>query len=612
VPRTRCLLSSACLAAGLVVALSTGVTLPAMADDTDGTLTVTVDRDVDGNGTYDPGTDKPQSGIGITVSDSSGVTVHGVTDDDGKVVLEPNDKLSGGRYFVAAEIPNALSDLTPVPESSDFQAMSTSVDVTSESQSVRMGVAVRATPTAEPPPEAPAPAAESVPDLRTEAPRFAVGDLVWKDNDRSGRQEPGEPAGSGISVQLVNGRGDVVQSTKTSSAGRYAFDRLVAGTYSVRFAGITPGYKLATSGRGDDQARDSDPDYTGETPPFTLGVDEANVRPTTAADQVDADYINPTIDAGITPIRYAVADRVWLDVNRDGIQQPGEPAAEAKVSLLTPLHTVLATTTTDAQGHYQFTDLKAGRYRLQFTSMTAHRAWTKPRAGDNAASDSDADAGSGETPIFKLDQNARDLVPAADVGAPGADLANATLGAGLIGVYSLGDTLWRDNNANGVLDVGDGGVKGVTVQLEDSSQHVLATKVTSSNGRFTFDSLAAGSYALHFVNPPAGLVFSPQHVGGNPAVDSDANAEGRTPLVTIGDDNPADTTIDAGLTTRANLQVAAAASGAVTPKETTLSSTGGVAAGIPIIGVLLVIGGVACLLLGHRGFTLPGGIRRFR
>lgn len=599
--RTRRLSSSACLLAGLAVLVAAGPglsVLPAAADTTEGTLTVVVDRDVDDNGNFSADIDTPQPGIGIAVSDSAGHTVQGVTDQDGRFKLVAGDKLGGGRYFVVAEIPANLRELSPVPQGSDFQAMSTTVDVTSQDQSVRMGVALRAAPLGElggkPATGQPAPAE------RAPAPRFAVGDLVWRDTDRSGQQVAGEPGASQVSVQLLNSDGDVVESTVTTGSGHYLFDRLPEGTYSVRFAGVTSGYRLATAGRGSDRGRDSDPDYTGVTPPFTLGVGEPNVRPAAAADHVEAAYINPTIDAGITAIRYAVADQVWLDANRDGTRQADELGAAAAVTLLSGQRTVVATTTTDAQGHYQFTGLLPGRYRLRFSGLPAHRGLTQAHAGADPAADSDPDPVTGVTSTFRLGPSAPDLVPAADVGVAEADLANATTSAGLVGVYSLGDTVWRDNNGDGVLDDGDGAVKGVTVELLDHDRQLLASKVTNSNGRFTFDELPAGGYQLHFTKLPSGLVFVPSQVGANSAVDSDADPSGLTPVVTLGDENPADTTVDAGITTPANLQISAGAAGIAAPAETALSQTGGVAVAIPAGGLALVLCGGVCLLIGRR------------
>ncbi len=506
--------------------------------------------------------------------------------------------MTGGRYFVVADIPPALGDLTPVPEGESFQSMSTTVDVTSEDQTVRMAVAVRSTPTEEPsvsdqPAELPAP-------QRAAAPRFAIGDRVWTDIDRSGHQDPGEPPAKGISVQLLNGNGRVVDSTRSSASGHYVFDLVPAGMYSIRFAGVPSGSKLAAAGQGGSTGLDSDPDYTGETAPFTLGVGEPNVREAVDSDDVDAEYINPTIDAGITPLRFGAAGRVWLDVNHDGIQQTDEPPATTTVTLLSDDRTVLATTVTDAQGGYQFDDLAKGRYQIAFSGLPPHRTFVPARTGSDPGTDSAPNPRTGLTPIFKLEPNAPNLAPATDVHRGGADFVNVSLNAGLVGVYSLGDTVWRDNNGDNVLDAGDAGVKGVTAELVDAAGALLGTKVTNSNGRFTFDGLPAGSYRVRFTDVPQGLVFVAQRVGPNSAVDSDVDVDGRTDLVALGDENPADTTIDAGLTTPASLRISAVTTAVSAPTDATLSSTGGVAPEIPVSGLALVLGGLACLVVGRR------------
>ena len=84
-------------------------------------------------------------------------------------------------------------------------------------------------------------------------------------------------------------------------------------------------------------------------------------------------------------------------------------------------------------------------------------------------------------------------------------------------------------------------------------------------------------------------------------MDSNVGADGVTRIVTVGDDNPADTTIDAGVTTPADYSAAPAASGAsVTPVDTALSNTGGVEPVIPISGLIMVLSGAGCLLVERR------------
>ena len=157
--------------------------LTASAETNDRTLTVIVDRDVDRNGSYSSEIDQPQRDIEIVVTDAAGKSVQGVTGSDGRFVLRATPKLTGGRYFVVAKIPASLGGLTPVSESSTFQPLSTTVDLTSENQTVRMGVAVGRTGT-EPPQSQPTTVSRG--SDRPELARFAVGDLAWRDDNRSG------------------------------------------------------------------------------------------------------------------------------------------------------------------------------------------------------------------------------------------------------------------------------------------------------------------------------------------------------------------------------------------------------------------------------------------
>jgi 5-hydroxyisourate hydrolase-like protein (transthyretin family) len=596
----RSLLRPAAALAGLITwAVVVAVPVPAAAEATDGTLRVIVNRDVDGSGNYDGTIDQPQPGIEIAVTDARGFRVEGVTERDGSFVLDATSKLEGGRYFVVAEIPPALSDLRPVPESNTFQPLSTTVDITSDDQTVRMGVAAGRTSTEAPQPE---PTTVSRSWNRPEVARFAVGDSVWRDDNRSGVQEAGESPANRVSVQLLNNDGEVVASTVSNSSGRYVFDNLQAGTYSVRFAGVPEDFRLTPAVAGDQRAADSDPDYSGLTPPFTLGVGELNVRPTTATDGVAAAYINPTIDAGITALQYAVGDRVWLDQNSDGIQQSDEPAASATVSLLSVAGNVVATTTTEATGRYQFSNLRGGQYRLQFTNLPAHRALTGRAAGTDSALDSDPDPVTGLTPVFTLAQGAPNLVPITDADASSIDFENRTLNAGLVSRYSISNRVWRDNNGDGVHGPDDPGVKGVTVELlggEVGDSEVLATDVTSQSGSYSFEQLPAGNYKIRFDKVPHGLMFTCKDAGDNPAIDSDANQDGMTAVFALGSESAADGSIDAGLTEPANYRGESDTSRPAL--DAALSTTGGVGPQLPLLGLALAtVVGVGYLLIARR------------
>jgi hypothetical protein len=262
---------------------------------------------------------------------------------------------------------------------------------------------------------------------------------------------------------------------------------------------------------------------------------------------------------------------------------------------------VVARTRTDAQGEYLFSNLEAGQYRVVFSDLGEHRAFTARQAGPDPSLDSDPDPRTGETQVITLGPGAADLVPAGDLGVADADLVNLTVNAGLLGVYSLGDTVWRDENGNGLRDAGDAGVAYVKVELLDERRQVLSTTTTSPIGHFAFEGLAAGPYHLRFWAAGTGLLFTSQHSGTNSAVDSDADPTGLTQAVVLGEENPADTTIDAGLTAPANVSAPPTSTEpTAVPVDTELSSTGGVALPIPIAGLALVASGASCLIAGRR------------
>jgi uncharacterized repeat protein (TIGR01451 family) len=103
--RSRGLL--ALVAAGVVVIPLAGLVPAADAGEGDGSLTVRVVRDVNGNGTHEPRTELGVEGIGVQVTDGLGGLATGVTSPDGTVVIDL-DPLSGGRYRVQTAIPPQL------------------------------------------------------------------------------------------------------------------------------------------------------------------------------------------------------------------------------------------------------------------------------------------------------------------------------------------------------------------------------------------------------------------------------------------------------------------------------------------------------------------------
>ena len=100
-----------------------------------------------------------------------------------------------------------------------------------------------------------------------------------------------------------------------------------------------------------------------------------------------------------------------------------------------------------------------------------------------------------------------------------------------------------DANANGLQDVGEPGIAGVTVELYDDALALRRSVVTDGLGEYHLRP-KEGNWLLRFVAPPSW--FTSPDVGGDDTLDSDADpATGETASfpVTI---NVLDTTIDAG------------------------------------------------------------------
>jgi len=97
----------------------------------------------------------------------------------------------------------------------------------------------------------------------------------------------------------------------------------------------------------------------------------------------------------------------------------------------------------------------------------------------------------------------------------------------------LSGLVWNDRDQDGFQDLGEQGLRDVTVNLLDKSKTVIQTSTTDRNGVYEFKNLDPGEYFV-IVFPPAGFVFSPKDQGVNELVDSDSDPESSdTPLASL-------------------------------------------------------------------------------
>ena len=375
-------------------------------------------------------------------------------------------------------------------------------------------------------------------------PLASIGNRIWRDDNKDGQQTPGEPGVAGVTVTLKNSAGVVIATTVTDAYGNYLFDNLVAGDYSIQ---VTPpaNYQFTTQTNTTDDNNTSGPSTTG-----------SDVNAVTGASYVvtlSAGENNSNVDAGLvfnTPIpSNSIGDRVWYDLNQDGVQDAGEPGmAGVTVTLFAADGvTVVATTVTDANGNYNFTGLPEGtNYIVKVTPPSG--MLFSPSSGTtagNASVDSDVNA-SGTSAVVNTGV-AGNQVTGIDAGLYPQPLTAA----------SLGDRVWNDVNQNGVQDAGEGGVGGVVVTLfyDANRDGVLtgaeltpyATTTTDAFGNYTFNNLpTAGLFQVQF-GLPAGYTRTGKDAGSNDGLDSDASiSDGRTGFIALGNGEH-NSSVDAGI-----------------------------------------------------------------
>ncbi|HEX8866312.1 MAG TPA: hypothetical protein VF821_11710, partial [Lentzea sp.] len=111
-----------------LVAASSAVVMPAAhAGPGDGSLTVKVIRDVNGNGNFDAAVEVPVQGAAVLVTDPAGKTATGTTDATGGVAVGLGP-VSGGKYRVQVN-PPAGSVLQPAPAGGSLESNTMFVDV---------------------------------------------------------------------------------------------------------------------------------------------------------------------------------------------------------------------------------------------------------------------------------------------------------------------------------------------------------------------------------------------------------------------------------------------------------------------------------------------------
>ena len=291
----------------------------------------------------------------------------------------------------------------------------------------------------------------------------SIGDYVWFDTDNDGVQDAGEVGAESVTLDLyidsdqdgeIDAGEPVIAEAITDGNGNYLFSGLrLEEYYLVKVSdrnGVLDGFEITTYDFALDRYNDPYPAHLTSADPSDLDADFGYNR-----------------DG-------AIGDTVWFDWDQDGVQDPGEIGVGGVAVALSGAST--GNTTTAPDGTYLFTDLPTGSYQVQITIPPGYSL----------------SAGTPNNP-HNCSISGNESYLDADFGLWRNDL------------YTIGDTVWDDTDADGFEDVGESGIAGVTLALfedsdgdgvQDPTEPILGTTVTDASGHYTFYGVTSGDYLV--------------------------------------------------------------------------------------------------------------------
>lgn len=298
----------------------------------------------------------------------------------------------------------------------------------------------------------------------------SISGFVYHDRNNDGVKGPGEEGIAGVQVQLS---GDAAATAFTDANGFYSFTDLDPGTYTVQEIQPTA---------------------------FLDGKDAVGSLGGTLADDLLGQIVLPSGGQGIhydfgEVLPGKISGHVFQDQDNDGVRDAGEPGIAGVSLALTGVDDqgfVNRTATTDAQGYYEFLDLRPGTYSVNETQP----------AGWLDGKDALGTLGG----LLSDDAAADILLPSAGVGE--------NYDFGEIRPGRLSGRVFHDRNDNGVMDAGEEGIPGVQVELQgtDDRGAVDRIAVTDAQGGYEFLDLRPGTYAIQEVQP-VGWLDGKEHLG---------------------------------------------------------------------------------------------------
>jgi uncharacterized repeat protein (TIGR01451 family) len=330
-----------------------------------------------------------------------------------------------------------------------------------------------------------------------------VGDFVWEDTNGNGLQDVGEPGIPNVHVYLYTEAGVLFQTVVTNAQGYYLFEYVPVGSYQLRFD-IPTGYTSTFVMPGNDNLN-SDINGEGITPVF----------------QLDTDLSRLDLDAGFYRC-IPVGEVVWYDFNKNDIRdnfENGINGLEVNIyrrvgstwQLYGSTYTGHKPGTPSDDGYWKFC-VPPGMYYVHVDMPALGLVRVRPNIGGDPNRDSDLTNANGPMTTGSFTVMSGQM--------------KCDIGIGFYPMAVTGNTVWIDQNSNGIQDFNESKVEGVVVEARDVyTNEVIKSTVTDHNGNYEMDYLETGEVYFKFSLPAAYSDYAPTTPNAG-ADDEDSDVDG--------------------------------------------------------------------------------------
>jgi serine-aspartate repeat-containing protein C/D/E len=302
----------------------------------------------------------------------------------------------------------------------------------------------------------------------------AVSGFVYHDANDNAVLDLSEDGIGGVTVTLLDANNQAVATRQTGEDGFYRFDGLRAGTYSIRerqpddwldgrdTAGLVGGVVVGQATNPGDLIREVQLRYGDDGTHYDFGE--------------------------LAPVK--IGGVVYHDRNNNGIRDPNEDGigdvAVTVISVAAQAPQEAVTLVTSEDGMYMTGMIAPGRYRIVEQQQPLGYLDGLDTAGtvDGQPQGRPTNPGDAIDEIFL---------------ASGQTGANFNFGELL--PASITGVVHSDPNGNCRIDGAEAGIAGVTIDLLDGNDKLVASTRTDANGRYEFGGLLPGRYSVRETQP---------------------------------------------------------------------------------------------------------------